>query len=379
MEKNQITLSESDKKWVNEIWGKADKKMRQVAPRSKNKIPYTAVNGVHDDKMETDPCQWTNGFWPGLMWLLYVDTKAEIYKEAAEKGEEALDAALENFDGLHHDVGFMWNITSGVNYRLFGGKKSRLRTITAANVLASRYNLNGKFIRAWNGDCYGWAIIDCMMNIPILYWASKEIGDPRYAMIAESHADTTMENHIRPDGSANHILVYDHINGAGVLENKAGQGYEVGSSWSRGQSWALYGFILSYIHTGKQKYLDTAKRAAHYFISNVYNDWLPRCDFRAPAEPVIYDSTAGACAACGLIEIARAVPEFEKKIYLDAALNILKAMEEKFCDWNENTDCILGMGTEAYNFGQKHIPIIYGDYYFVEALYKLRGNELLFW
>lgn len=117
---------------------------------------------------------------------------------------------------------------------------------------------------------------------------------------------------------------------------------------------------------------------AHYFIANVCDDYLPKCDFRAPDEPVIYDTTAGACAACGLIEIANNVGEFEKNIYLNPALKMLKEMEEKFCNWDENEDYILHGGTESYTSGH-HMPIIYGDYFFTEALYKLKGLKPLFW
>ena len=141
----------------------------------------------------------------------------------------------------------------------------------------------------------------------------------------------------------------------------------------------MYGFILSYIHTGKQEYLDTAKRVAHYFISCVCDDFLPKCDFRAPAEPVIYDTTAGACAACGLLEIANCVPEYEKPTYLRAAMNMLRAMEAGFCDWTEKEQSILQGGSEAYHRSKHHIPIIYGDYYFAEAIYKLKGFDMLFW
>ena len=219
-----------------------------------------------------------------------------------------------------------------------------------------------------------------MMNIPLLYWATKETGDPRYRFMAEAHADMAMRDHVRPDGSVNHIVVHDHFTGE-VLETLAGQGYEVGSSWSRGVSWALYGFVLSYIHTGKKEYLDTAKRVANYFISCVCDDYLPRCDFRSPDEPVLYDSTAGAIAACGLIEIAKNVGEYESNVYMNAAVNMLKAMGEQFGDFNPETDPVLLMGTEAYHAADKgkHIPIIYGDYYFAEALYKLRGGDILFW
>ena len=226
----------------------------------------------------------------------------------------------------------------------------------------------------------GRVIIDCMMNIPLLYWASDETGDPRYQYVAMSHADTTMKTHLRADGSVHHMVDLDIVTGEPV-EAFGGQGYELGSSWSRGQSWALYGYVLSYIHTQKQVYLDAAKRVAHYFIANIAEYAVPLCDFRAPKEPVIYDTTAGACAACGLIEIAKNVPEHEQPLYMKAALRILKALEKDFCDWSDKEDSILQKGTEAYHSpdSSKHIPIIYGDYFFTEAIYKLKGFDMLFW
>lgn len=374
-------IVEKNKAWIDETWEKLDIKLKVVSEKSKNKIPYTTVNGVHDNMVEKDITWWTNGFWAGMMWLMYVGTKDEHYKEVAERAEELLDGAFEDYDHLHHDVGFMWHISSGVNYRLTGSKKSRLRALYAADLLASRYNAEGRFIRSWNEDKTGWVIIDSMMNIPLLYWSSEEHNDPRYRYIAENHADTVLRTHIRNDGSVNHIVSLDPSNGE-VIEAFGGQGYEVGSSWSRGQSWAIYGFVLSYIHTGRQEYLDAAKRVAHYFIANIIEtDYIPRVDFRSPEEPVKIDTTAAACAACGLIEIAKSVGEHEKKMYINAAIKILKALEEKYCDWTDKEDSILQMGTEAYNRSETglHIPIIYGDYYFAEAIYKLRGNDILFW
>lgn len=373
-------ITDADKKWVDEIWSKIDSKLKVVAPLNKDKIPYTTVDGVYNDMAKEDITWWTNGFWSGMMWLMYVGTKNEMYKEVAENAEQMLDAAFEEYDHLHHDVGFMWHISSGVNYRLFGGKKSRVRTSIAADMLASRYNASGKYIRAWNEDKVGWVIIDCMMNIPLLYWASDEYKDPRFKYIAMNHADTVMKTHIRPDGSVNHIVDLDPVTGE-PKQAFGGQGYELGSSWSRGQAWAIYGYVISYLHTGKQEYLDTAKKVAHYFIANVCDDWLPKADFRCPDEPVIYDSTAGACTACGLLEIAKVVPEHEKKLYLNAAMNLLKAMEKNFCNWTTEEQSILQMGTEAYFCRPqgKHAAIIYGDYYFIEAIYKLKGFDMLFW
>lgn len=371
---------EQYKGWIAETWSKLDNKLSKVAVKSREKLPYTTVNGEHDNKLTDDPTWWTNGFWGALMWIMYLGTKNEEYKATAENTEELLDEAFNHYEELHHDVGFMWNITSGTNYRITGNEKSKNRFCTAAALLASRYNIEGGFLKAWNGkeERAGLTIIDSMMNIPMLYRASKEENDQRFSYIAKSHAAMTMKDHIRPDGSVNHIVVHNPATGE-VLETQGGQGYGVGSSWSRGQAWAVYGYALSYIHTGNKEYLDVAKRVAHYFIANLAsNNYLPLVDFRSPEEPVLYDSTAGAIAACGLIEIAKLVPEFEKKIYIDAAMKILTSIEKEFCDWSENEDSVLQKGTEAYDRGI-HMPIIYGDFFFAEALFKLKGNDFLIW
>jgi len=366
--------------WVDEVFTKLNNKLQVVAPKVKGKLPYTTINGVYDNKLESNSGWWTNGFWAGSMWLMYQATHNEVYKEAAEDSEELLDIPLYEFEALHHDVGFMYFLSCGANYRITGNKKSKARTMLAASVLASRYNVQGEFLRAWNGEKnIGKSIIDSMMNIPLLYFASKEYDDPRYEMIARLHANKTIENHIRRDGSVVHIVENDPANGGKVGE-LAGQGYSLGSSWSRGQAWALYGFALSYAHTKDSTYLDVAKSVAHYFISCVSDDYLPKCDFRSPKEPVIYDSTAGAIAACGLLEIAEHVPENEKSLYTTAAFNLLHAMEEKFCRWEHTEESIVGMGSERYDdpTGQ-HMPIIYGDFFFIEAILRLKGEPFRIW
>lgn len=368
--------------WIDEVWNKIDAKMKVVSQASKNKIPYTTIDGVHNNMAEDDVTWWTNGFWAGFMWLLYVGTKNEQYRQIAENAEKLLDGAFLEHDKLHHDVGFMWDISSGVNYRLFGGKASKTRVSYAADLLASRYNPDGQFIRSWNGDNRGWVIIDSMMNIPLLYWASEEYDDPRFRAVAVNHAETVMKNHIRPDGTSHHIVKLDEETGE-FIEAYGGQGYELGSSWTRGQAWAVYGFVLSYIHTGRQDFLDTAKKVAHSFIANAaVCDWVIPIDFRQPEEPKYIDTTAAAIAACGLIEIAKNEGEREKKLYLQAAVNMLKKLDESYCDYGTKEQSLLQMGSEAYDLERPnriHMPIIYGDYFFTEAIYKLKGFDMLFW
>jgi len=371
-------------KWLDETWKKIEEKLSVVVLRSGDKIPFWSNNGIHDDTKEDRINCWTNGFWPGLMWLMYVATEDKRYRETAEHIEDYLDAAFMNYYSLSHDMGFMWRISSGANYQLTGSEKSKNRQSIAANHLMARFNPTGEFLRAWNPDrkngekTTGWTIIDTMMNLPILYWASKEYADPRFKDVAMKHADNTMLNHIRPDGSVRHIVKHDPETGEIWGEN-GGQGYAIGSAWSRGQAWGIYGFVLSYIHTGKEAYLDTAKKVAHYFIASVCEDWLPRQDFRAPEEH-IYDASAGVAAACGMIEIAKIVPCHEKKLYINAAMKLLMSIENEWADWSSDTDFIVGMSTGSYTLKDSYnTNIIYADYYFVEALYKLKEYGPLFW
>ena len=367
-----------DKAWLEDVAARLHTKMTYAVGKARevDYIPYSTENG------QWKPVHihwWTNGFWPATMWQMYLATKDDMFRDEAIRTEKMLDVNLEDFEGLSHDVGFMWLIQSGVRYALEGNKDSYARTMRAAQHLACRYNPNG-FIRAWNGEGReGWAIVDCMMNLPLLYWASEVSGDPRFRLIAMKHADTAMDVFVRPDGSCNHIIIFDAETGE-VLDNPGGQGYESGSSWSRGQAWALYGFTLSYLHTGKQEYLDTAKRVANYFISQITDDYIPRCDFRQPAKPVLKDNTAGAVAAAGLLVLSQQLPELEAVTYYDVAVKMLRAMEKEDINWELNDPALLQRCTSAYHdIPGRHITMNYADYYFVEAINMLRGQKMLFW
>jgi unsaturated chondroitin disaccharide hydrolase len=378
----ELQLQGSDREWAETILGKLNAKLKAECIRLGDAIPYIAKDGHYHDLAGEDINWWTNGFWPGMLWQMYHATNDAVYRKSAEAVEKRLDVALEGFDGLHHDVGFMWLHTAVANYRLSGSADSRRRALHAANILAGRYNPVGKFIRAWNGEGRaGWIIIDTLMNLPLLYWASKETADPRYSQIAQCHADTAMNVITRPDGSCNHIAVLSPETGE-RLETPGGQGYAPGSSWSRGHSWAVYGFALSFRHSGQVKYLDAAKRTAHYVISNLaINNWLPLVDFRSPSEPLKYDSTAAMICACGLLEIAEHTGEHELALYINSALNILKACEKTFASWDTETDGVIGGGPAAYHGGgtDTDVPIIYGDYFFTEAVLRLLGKDFLIW
>ena len=369
------------KEKLPQIYEKIEKKIQAECLRLGDEIPYISEAGEYKkDMRKVNLSWWTNGFFAGILWQLYQDTGNELYRQTALHTEEAFDRALEKYEGLHHDVGFMFLHSAVADYRVTQNPQSRVRGLHAANLLAGRFNPSGQFIRAWNLDRTGWMIVDCLMNLPLLYWAGGEMSDPRFADIACRHADTAMRVLLREDGSCNHIAILDPVTGE-VQGLPAGQGYQEGSSWSRGQAWAIYGFALAYLHSKKETYLHAAKRAAHYFIANVSaTGYVSLCDFRSPKEPVIWDTTAAACAACGLLQIGEMVPEYEKALYQDNAERILTALCENHCDWDIQRDGILQNGTAAYGKKEEeHVPIIYGDYFLTEGIMRLLGKGFLIW
>lgn len=376
--------------WANETIDKIREKMDWVSEKNRDKIPYTTdENGDYDNRADVSGDWrvddglnwWTNGFWGGIMWLLYQDTQNTRYAQIARISEERMEKCFEEYYGMHHDVGFMFMPTAVADYRLTGNGNSRKIGMHAANLLAGRFNPAGKFIRAWNDldvDTRGWAIIDCMFNISLLYWASEESKDPRFKQIAMMHADTVREHFVRPDGSVNHIVEFNPETGEKV-RSLGGQGYGEGSSWTRGQGWALYGFMISYIHTGKQEYLDTAKKIGHYCMANIPENGIIPVDFRQPAEPA-YEDSCGACViAGGLLELAKYVPEPEKGNYRYTAVKILKAIDEKRADWGRGCDAIVQNCTAAYHDAKHHFTMNYADYFFIEAVYKVKGTGMLMW
>ncbi len=380
-----------NQEWVGEALEKVREKMQWVSEKNRDKIPYTTgADGSYDDRsdesrswgMDNGLNWWTNGFWGGIMWLLYQDTGEERYREIAGISERKLEKCFDQYYGLHHDVGFMYLPTAVADYRLTGNEEGRRIGMHAANLLAGRFNPVGKFIRAWNqnedNDTRGWAIIDCLLNLSLLYWASEESGDPRFRQIAMMHADTVLANFVRPDGSVCHIVEFDPESGR-MVKSYGGQGYGEGSSWTRGQGWAVYGFANSYTHTGKKEYLEAARKVADYCIANLPESGILPVDFKQPPEPAWEDSCAACVIACGLLEVARHLSDSEKEKYENAAVKILRAIAENRADWTENCDAIVQNCTGAYHSPDHHFTMVYADYYFIEGLYKLSGIGRLLW
>jgi unsaturated chondroitin disaccharide hydrolase len=307
-------------------------------------------------------------------------------KELAAACEEKLDTVQNEYYRLDHDMGFMWTLTSVARYKLLGEGNSKRRALLAANLLMGRFNVNGNFIRAWNPwtegeDNRGVAIIDCLMNLPLLFWATEETGDPRFRGVAEKHAGTVLQHFIRNDGAVHHIIRFNPETGD-FLEAVGGQGYAPESAWSRGAAWAIYGLALCYHYTGDIKYKETAKRVAHFFISHLPEDYVPHWDFRLPAGvDAPRDSSAGAIAACGLLLLAEQSAAEEAPVYRKAGEKILHSLFENYGDWdNQEEEGLILHGTSHFPEGKyTDNPLIYGDYFFVEGLARLKGYTQLFW
>jgi unsaturated chondroitin disaccharide hydrolase len=390
MKERLKAMDNTTKNWAKAALGKCVKKYERVAEKHKDGIPYTTdAKGNYDNRADKtrgfgadDGLNWwTNGFWGGILWHLYVETQNPRFLEIARTSERLLDKCLSDFYGLHHDVGFMWLPTAVTDYMLTGSAESRKRALHAANILAGRFNLAGRFIRAWNNwgedgaDTRGWAIIDCMMNIPLLYWASAETKDPRYGHIAAAHAGTVIKRFVRPDGSSEHIVEFDPESG-NFVKIHGGQGYAAGSAWTRGQAWSLYGFTISHKMTGEQEYLATAEKTADFFASQIPPSGIIPIDFNQPEEPALEDSCGAAIAACGFLELSRFCGGAKKEKYEQAAVKILKALDEKRSDYGETCDAILRNCSAAYHSVEsRHITMVYADYFYIEALAKIFKGE----
>ncbi len=328
-----------------------------------------------DGKWKTGPIRgWTSGFFPGILWYMQELTGDQSFKKYAERWTEGL-APLQYYSGSH-DIGFMVYSSYGNGYRLFKNEEYRKVIVQTAATLTTRFNPTIGCIKSWDNRKWPYpVIIDNMMNLELLFWAAKNGGTQRMYDIAFSHAEKTMQNHFRPDGSTYHVLSYDTLDGS-LLWKGTHQGYADTSCWSRGQAWALYGFTMSYRFTRDQRFLQTAMRAADYFIDHLPADKVPYWDFQAPNIPnELRDASAAAIAASGLFELSGYSPDdVIKKKYFSTAVSILQSLSRQ----PYFTENYTVAGIISYAVGNKpagndvDVSLIYGDYYYIEALMRYK-------
>lgn len=319
---------------------------------------------------------WTSSFFTGMALIAWQEVEDEYFLQqtlrlAPAYHEKAHKRSLD----MHHDAGFLYSLYSVALYKLTGGSEHREVGIRAAEALAQRFNARGNFIRAWGrmdeiespiGDgCQrtdNLAIIDCLMNLPLLYWAAKESGNRKLHDIAVCHADMALKCFVRSDYSVVHAVRFDLDTGRMcAVDNYCG--FSNDSYWARGATWAIYGFALSYAYTHDQKYLDASLKLARKFVEQLDAEWVPVWDFRLPAgaEPV-RDASAAAVMVCAIQELAEhGFADAELLHVKDALLN--RICRDDYLDFNPNCHGVLKNG-----YGSKPAYSSWGDYYLMEAL-----------
>ena len=328
---------------------------------------------------------WCSGFFPGSMWLTYNLTGDKKWLPLAEKYTEALDSV--KYLKWHHDVGFMIGCSYLNGYRFADKKEYKDVIVEAAKSLSTRFRPGAGVIQSWDADkgwqgTRGWkcpVIIDNMMNLELLFEATAFSGDSTFYNIAVKHADTTMAHHFRPDNSCYHVVDYDPETGE-VRKRQTAQGYADESSWARGQAWALYGFTMMYRETGKPDYLNHAKHIASFIMNhpNMPVDKIPYWDFDAPGIPnVPRDASAAAIMASALIELSQLDKSTEAKSYLDFAEQQIRSLTSPDYLAAKGTNCNFALMHSTGHFPGKSevdVPLSYADYYYVEALMRLRNQ-----
>lgn len=350
-------------------------------------VPKLTDLSKHPRLIETDASEWkeipngrlvwTSGFYPGILWYMYDITKDEKWKVEAAKRTDV----FEDFKTIteHHDIGFMMFPSFGNGYKFGDKKEYKDILLSSAASLASRYNPSVGTIKSWSNKMHPrWqqhiTIIDNMINLELLFWAAKNGGDDKFRDIAIRHAETTMENHFRPDYTSWHVLEYDTITG-NVLNKHTKQGYADDSRWSRGQAWGIYGYTMMYRETGDKKFLDFAQKLTDAYLKYLPEDYIPNWDFDAPnLEKEERDASAAAIVASGLLELSTFVNDKSKKEkYYNAALKMLSSLSSDRYSGVGKADAFLLHSTGAKSLGKEiDVALIYADYYYIEALDRLK-------
>jgi rhamnogalacturonyl hydrolase YesR len=330
-----------------------------------------------DGSVRTVPSRsWTSGFYPGCLWYMYQYTGDDGWESLAEKWTEPLAGEKDNV--RTHDLGFMLYNSFGNGYRLTGNPEYRQILLDGANSLISRYHPVVGLIRSWDhGDWQYPVIIDNMMNLEFLFWATRETGDSIYWKVAVSHADSTLRNHFRDDWSAYHVVDYDTLSGM-VTEKGTHQGYADGSAWARGQAWALYGYTMAYRETRDVQYLNAANHIADFILDHprLPADMVPYWDFDAPGIPDDpRDASAAAIICSALFELCTYQDDGQR--YYDSAvkvLNTLASAEYKAVHVPNGNFVLMHSTGNKPRDSEVDVPLIYADYYFIESLIRYRES-----
>ena len=324
---------------------------------------------------------WVSGFFPGQLWYMYEYSGDSVLKKWAENYTWRVQD--QQYTTNNHDVGFMIFCSFGNAYRITQDSVCLPVIKNAAKSLSTRFNPVIGCIRSW--DTAEWnkqwqyaVIIDNMMNLELLEWASKKFDAPNFDYIARTHANTTIKNHFRPDGSSYHVVSYDTITGIPHAKNTA-QGFSDSSAWARGQAWGLYGYTMMFRETGDSAYLKQAETIADFIVNHprLPEDKIPYWDYDAPNIPdAKRDASAGAITCSALLELQKYVEPEKSKQYFDVAEKQLNSLcsDTYLSNLGENTNFILKHGVgHMPNHSEVDVPLTYADYYFVEAMLRYKN------
>ncbi|MEK4877940.1 MULTISPECIES: glycoside hydrolase family 88 protein [Paenibacillus] len=336
----------------------------------------------------TGNVDWTPGFWTGMLWLAYELTEDEKYRNAAEAQLASFKRRVEEqIETNTHDLGFLYSLSAVAAYRLTGSEEAKAMALQAADLLTERYFPKAGIIQAWGDlndpeEC-GRMIMDCLMNLPLLYWATEVTGDARYADMARSHAKQSAAYLVRPDHTSYHTYYMDVLTG-GPKYGNTHQGYSDDSCWARGQAWGMYGFLLSYLYTKEASFIEVSKVLSDYFLSRLPGDGIVYWDLIFTEESgQEKDSSASAIAVCGLLELVKQLsPEDpDRERYEAAALAMMESLSLKYTteDHPESNGILKhavynkprGWGIDECN--------LWGDYFYLEALVRLLKDWRPYW
>ncbi|MCL5128462.1 glycoside hydrolase family 88 protein [Algibacter sp. L4_22] len=321
---------------------------------------------------------WTSGFWPGELWYLYEFNNEKTWEQTADKFTEYLKP-LSVTPALDHDLGFQVFNSYGNGYRLTKNPEYKDVILKTADTLATLFNPNVGTILSWPRDVPNmeWpqhnTIMDNMINLELLFWASKNGDNKALYDMAVSHADVTMENQFRPDYSSYHVVIYDKDTGE-KIKAVTHQGYSDSSMWARGQSWAIYGYTMVYRETKDPKYLDFAQKVTQVYLDRLPEDLIPYWDFDDPNIPnVERDASAAAVVASAILELSTFTKDENlAKEYREKGEKMLEELSKNYQSKDVNTACLLHSTGHAPANSEIDYSIIYADYYYVEALLRLK-------
>lgn len=360
---------------INYCAAQAQKTLNTI-PAGGNNLPRNIDNGKTDWRY-VNYQDWCSGFWPEILWYLYEGTHDVKWKIAADKFTQELKTLSEH-SGFDHDLGFMVFNSFGNGYRITKDPEYKQVILRSADSLATLFTPKVGTILSWPGMVkkMNWphnTIIDNMINLELLFWASKNGGRRNLYDIAVKHAETTMHNHFRSDYTSYHVVVYDTVTGK-KIKGITHQGYADNSMWARGQSWAIYGFTMCYRETRKTEFLDFAEKVADVYLSRLPADLIPYWDFDDQAIPNVSKDASAACiTASALLELSTFVKDRSKaRIYRHKAEAMLQTLSTPAYQSRGVNDAFLLHSTGHHPAGTEiDASIIYADYYYLEALLRL--------